>query len=136
MIGFDLDGVLLPDFDYLEDYPEQTDFYNMLINVRALFQPNIPYTIITARDPKYRRLTSLWATKQLNKQPKDLIQSKYHSETPAEYKARILNLMPHIKQYIESDPVIVKEMKPLVKWCEVIYFNDYINSSLLKTYQE
>ena len=126
MIAYDLDGVLVPDMDYLPNYPVQEDFYELMTNVKALFQPSSSYSIITARPAEYKYLTEYWAQKQLRLQPVEIYQT-IGTESPAEYKATILNMLPQVKLYVESDQQIVEQMKSLVKYARVLHFGTSVD---------
>jgi hypothetical protein len=130
VIGYDLDGVLVPDFEHIDSITTSNEFYNLLLAVKPLFVPRGDYVIITARDAEHKSATQTWARRHLTNRPQDIYQSRLTGETPAEYKCRMLNSRPHIAYYIESSADIVAEMRPNTKYAQVMVWSEYINQQL------
>jgi hypothetical protein len=130
-IAFDLDGVFIPDCDIIPNLGGLVQFYQITVFMRPIFVPNGAYDIITARDLKYKDITTTWLKKYFsNNLPNNL----YHDctvESPSEYKTRILNQTPNIQTYIESDESIVNDLKSTVTTgCNIVLFKDYLAKGL------
>lgn len=128
LIAFDLDGVLIPDFDQLPNIGGLDEFYAMSTNVIPIFSPKGEYLIITARPAEYRSVTHSWCVKYLDPMPIRLHHERVVANTTAgKYKADILNSNPNIAKYIESDLGIVTFLKNNVTTgCEIIHFSEYL----------
>jgi hypothetical protein len=129
-VAFDLDGVLVPDFDKIPGLGGLDEFYSMSTYIRPIFKPSSEYYILTARPAQYRPLTWEWCNKYLDPMPTQLFHER-NNQTAGIYKAGILNQHTDIKFYIESDPGIVSYLKKNVRSdCEVIHFDDYLVKSI------
>jgi hypothetical protein len=125
-VAFDLDGVLVPDFDKIPNLGGLDEFYSMSTYIQPIFKPTGEYYILTARPAQYRPLTWEWCQKYLDPLPKILFHER-SNETSGKYKSKILNENTDISIYIESDPGIVSYLKKNVRSdCEIVHFNDYL----------
>ena len=126
MIAYDLDGVLVPDFDKIPGLGGLAEFYAMTTYIRPIFTPQGEYAIITARNAEFRTDTWTWCNKYLSNLPVKL----YHEikgQTPPEYKAALLNTLPDIQVYVESDKEIVEYLRSNVTTgCKIIHFSEYL----------
>ncbi len=127
-VAFDLDGVLVPDFDKIPNLGGLDEFYAMTTYINPIFIPNGDYYIITARPAQYRPITWAWCEKYLDPMPKQLFHER-NQETSGKYKSTILNENLDISFYIESDPGIVSYLKKNVRSdCEIIHLSDYLSN--------
>lgn len=133
-IAFDLDGVLVPDFDQIPSLGGLKEFYSMTMYIRPLFKPQGDYAIITARNSEYRSVTESWCKKYLNPLPKTLFHEKEDLIGNAfAYKQKVLNDNPSIQTYVESDIDIVKYLaENVVTGCKIIHFSEYVQTHLLR----
>jgi hypothetical protein len=130
-VAFDLDGVLVPDFDTIPDLGDIHAFYQMSHYIKPIFNPQSEYGIITGRFVKHRHYTEQWIKKYLTPAPSFLFHNR-DQESPEKYKADILNRETYITQYIESDLKIVEYLKRHVRPnCSIIHFADFLSSSFV-----
>lgn len=133
-IGFDMDGVLIPDHQYIDGLTD-IEFYTRLLVEKPMFNPTYTFDVVTARSEKDRDLTAKWLL-QLTKQPNNLFMRANSSETPAEFKFRIATEQNY-KIYVESDLQICKDMLQLVlKYksdLRIIHFDSWVQQSFVKT---
>ena len=130
-IAYDLDGVLVPDCDHIPTVASYGEFLKLTVYMRPLFQPRGRYSIITARPARFRKTTEQWL-KHLETQPAYLFHEAVR-ESPAQYKAQVLNDHPTIRVYVESDPAIVDELKQTVTTgCEILHYSDYVSQTLTR----
>lgn len=134
MIAYDFDGVLIPDFNRVPNLGGLDEFYTMTQSVKPIFKPKGTWYIITGRDRSYLTQTASYIDKHFDNPPVALYQDRKRKEQKAwEYKAQILNELPEIQYYIESDPRTVSYLKEHVTTgCKVIHFADYLETSLSK----
>ena len=131
-IAFDLDGVLVPDFDQLPMIGGLDEFYHMSTYIRPIFAPQGDYSIITARPAEYRSLTWQWCEKYLYPMPVKLFHERT-SETGGAYKANVLNNNKQIQTYVESDPGIVAYLKKHVTTgCEIVHFEYFLQRQFMR----
>lgn len=117
MIAYDMDGVICPEFEWIDD-PNMTfeKIMRMTNTLRAIFQPKGPYIIITGR--KETPGTMFWIANKLKVQPL-AVHICLGRLPPAEYKAKILNENPSITLYVES------EME------QVLYLREHTKTTIL-----
>ena len=124
-VAYDLDGVLVPDCAHIPEIASYNEFLKLTTYMLPLFQPKGRYSIITARPARFRKITEQWL-KHLTTQPAYLFHEAVR-ESPAQYKALVLNDHPTIRVYVESDLKIVEELRKLVTTgCEIIHYSDYV----------
>lgn len=129
-IAYDLDGVLVPDCDILPGVGGLSEFYQLMEFVRPLFQPKLPYSIITARLATYRDSTERWISKYLDIAP-DVLYHDITDNNAAEYKIKVLNDHPEIQVYIESDMQIVTMLnKNVTTGCKIYHFGDLVQTTI------
>ena len=132
-IGYDMDGVLLPDYNKIPNLTDE-EFYLQTLYASPLFQPTGEFDVVTARfdDARVREITEQWCN-QLNVSPKNIFMRPRGNETPAEFKYRMW-IEHGYSVYIESDPGIVLEMRKMVKEAnvdiKVVHFAGFINNSI------
>jgi len=127
-IAYDLDGVLVPDCDKIPHLGDLGDYLEMATHMLPLFQPGGKYWIITARPKKYKKITKKWIKNHFANPPHKL-HHDCEDESPAEYKARILNANPRIQTYVESDINIVRDLIGKVHTgCKIIHYSTFISS--------
>jgi hypothetical protein len=130
VVAFDLDGVLVPDFDKIPDLGGLDEFYAMTTYIRPLFRPENEYYILTARPAEYRPITWSWCEKYLDPLPKRLFHER-NNQTAGSYKSSILNQNTEIKLYVESDPGIVSFLiKNVRSDCDILHFEDYLKQKM------
>jgi uncharacterized HAD superfamily protein len=131
LIGFDMDGVLLPDHHYIEDMLDD-QFFELLLKEIPLFNPTYDFDVVTARPEKFRPLTEKWLL-QMTKQPNKLFMKETSlEETNAEYKFRIAS-QERYTIYVESDLQICHDMLKLVQKTNsalrIIHFGSWVQGS-------
>lgn len=132
-IAYDLDGVMVPDCDSLPFVAGLAEFYQLMGQVRPIFNPQGEYSIITARSAKYRASTVEWYNKYLSPKPVRLFHEIDTNETPEQYKVRVLNAHPEITIYIESEPYIVDYLRQHVTTeCTIVLFREFIQQQINK----
>jgi hypothetical protein len=126
MIAFDLDGVLIPDCNHISAVGDLHDFYvRIASNMIPVFVPQGDFCIITARNKRYRLLTRAWVDRYLLL-PEDCLFHDCDTQTPSEYKASVLNTMPQVTHFVESDPYIVDKLRETVTTgCKIIHFSPF-----------
>lgn len=133
-IGFDMDGVLIPDHQYINGLTD-IEFYTRLLDEKPMFNPTYTFDVVTARSEEDRELTAKWLL-QLVKQPNNLFMRTDLSETPAEFKFRIATKQQY-KIYVESDLQICKDMLQLIATnksdLRIIHFDSWVQQSFVKT---
>jgi hypothetical protein len=133
IVAYDLDGVMVPDCDSLPFVAGLDEFYQLMGNVRPIFNPQGDYCIITARSAMYRANTVEWYNKYLSPKPAMLFHEIAENETPEQYKARVLNDYPDITVYIESEPSIVDYLrKNVTTECTIVLFREFIQQQINK----
>ena len=100
MIAYDLDGVLLPDYNHCPHLTEQ-EFYDQTLFVKPLFSPKGQFVILTARPESQRPRTIQWL-EQLTTKPQQLIMRPDSFELHYEYKLNQLELAEY-SIFLESD---------------------------------
>ena len=132
LIGFDMDGVLLPDHHYIEEMLDD-DFFTLLLKEKPMFNPTYEFDVVTARPEKFRALTEKWLL-QMKNQPNKLFmkETSLEEESNAEYKFRIANQQKYT-MYVESDIQICYDMLKLVKKINsplrIIHFDSWVQGS-------
>lgn len=133
-IGFDMDGVLVPDYNAIPNLVEE-EFYLQTLYAKPLINPMGEFDVVTARfdDPVVRRITEQWCL-QLHTAPKNIFMRPRRDgghESPAEFKYRVS--MEHgYTTYIESDINVVNEMISLNianrTDLDVVHFDSFVSN--------
>jgi hypothetical protein len=112
-IGFDMDGVLVPDYNKIPNLTDN-EFYLQTLYAKPLFSPSGEFDVVTARfdDPEVRKITEQWC-EQLAVAPQNVFMRPRGNETPAQFKYRI-SIEQGYTIYVESDQTVVDEMRQLV----------------------
>ena len=105
-IAFDLDGVFIPDCLTIPNVGGLTEFYALTYYMRPVFKPGGEWSIITARNAKYRAQTMAWIDEHFENKPVR-VWHELVDQTPEQYKAEVIN-QNGIEFYIESDMNIVQ----------------------------
>jgi hypothetical protein len=131
MIGFDLDGVIIPDCDNMPNVGNVGEFYELAaMNMQPLFQPGSESVIITARYQRYTPLTIAWVNRYINPLPRRVYHDRT-TESAAGYKSTILNNDHTISVYVESDLEIVEALKRTVRTsCKIVHFSTWVAEQL------
>jgi hypothetical protein len=127
-VAFDLDGVLVPDCDQMPQLGGLSEFYALAYHMRPLFKPEGQWSIITARNPKYRPQTMAWIDNHFSNKP-TRVWHEIGNEESEEYKATVIN-QNGITHYIESDPKIVQYLLANTK-AKIIHFDQFCSNSFL-----
>lgn len=131
-IGFDLDGVMIPDHSVVPDINEE-EFFNLTLYEKPLFSPAAPFDVVTARVEAIRPVTEKWLS-QLDTPPERVFMRKdKDSETPAEFKYRISKEQGYT-MYVESDLQICIDMLQLAAKdgysLKVIHYATWVKNSI------
>jgi hypothetical protein len=110
-IGFDLDGVLIPDHSIVPNINEE-EFFNLTLYEKPLFNPVGAFDIVTARVEAIRPVTEKWLSQLTTKPENVFMRADKSTETPAEFKYRICKQQGYLV-YVESDLQICKDMLQL-----------------------
>lgn len=123
--AFDLDGVFIPDCDRIPNLGDVENFYRLTQFMRPIFRPQGEWSIITARPKSFKSLTVAWVEKYFASNPPTAIYHDAVLETPAEYKAKVLN-ENGFTFFVESERSIVDELRLLSPSCTIVHFDQYI----------
>ena len=105
-IAYDLDGVFIPDCLNIPNVGGLTEFYALAYYMKPVFKPGGEWSIITARNAKYRPQTMAWIDEHFEHKPVR-VWHELVDQTPEQYKAEVIN-QNGIEFYIESDMNIVQ----------------------------
>jgi len=125
MIGYDIDGVFLPDLD-LDKCPAQSDLIYLVTAhcIGTLFVPEGEYVLITGRPESIKADTQLWADRVFKQNPPLKI---YHDNTDpnlaAQYKSKVLSENPDITVFIESSKPQVEYLKQHHPDRQILHFS-------------
>lgn len=97
MKAYDFDGVIVPDFDYVE--VDQADFERVWLAINPIFEPKGPWCIITGRHSA--GLIIKWCKRHLTNLP-ECVYANELSLSPAEWKLLKLKELG-ITEFVESD---------------------------------
>lgn len=119
----DMDGVLCRDPSKKENDrgPRLEQFYKTA-DTKFLFTKPVKY-VITSREERFRKVTEEWLLKNNITYEKLIMKPTGNpsgNQAHSEYKASMINQMPEIQLYIESDPKQAKVISQLVSipvWC-------------------
>ena len=106
-IAFDLDGVLVPDYNRIPNLSE-AEFFEQTLYAKPLFNPEGEFDVVTARLDYNRGVTEEWLS-QLITQPVRLLMRSSEDETPASFKYRMIKQHGYTL-YVESDHAICREI--------------------------
>ena len=130
MIGFDLDGVLMPDMRFL---PDRKHLINTVREwMLPLYQPVGEWCLITSRHPDDAILVANWVKENFRVQPRFIEHYCIPGMDPAAYKARVLDRLPQIRVYVESDPDTARRIREEMTRTNVrvVVFQDLISGGL------
>lgn len=135
-IAFDMDGVLLPDYNKIPNLSEE-EFFQQTIYAKPLINPIYEFDVVTARLEKWRPITEAWL-RQMKRYPTNVfLKDTSTEESPAEYKYRISKQQGY-DIFVESDRLVCKEMLELIIEDEsdlrVIHFDDFITNNIIDSY--
>ena len=130
-IGFDMDGVLLPDYNKIVGLGDR-EFFLQTLYAKPIFNPIGEFDIVTARLEIWRDITEEWL-QQLITYPKNVfMRADEDTETPAEFKYKIA-IQQKYTHFIESDPIVCREMSQLnqkhTTYLSIIHFDKFISES-------
>lgn len=101
MIGYDLDGVLGPDIIIKGNLGELLRIRDQ--NLKPLFNPPGEWVLITGRPIEDRKSTTKWILDNFENPPVKIYHKNESLDTAAEYKASVINKIPDLRLFIESD---------------------------------
>lgn len=119
-IAFDLDGVFVPDCLNIPNVGGLTEFYALAYYMKPVFRPGGEWSIITARNAKYRAQTMVWVNDHFENKPVR-VWHELVDQTPEQYKAEVIN-QNGIEIYIESDMNIVQYLMDNTQ-AQVLHFD-------------
>ena len=119
-IAFDLDGVFIPDCLNIPNVGGLTEFYALAYYMKPVFRPGGKWSIITARNAKYRAQTMSWVNDHFENKPVR-VWHELVDQTPEQYKAEVIN-QNGIEIYIESDMNIVQYLMDNTQ-AQVLHFD-------------
>jgi uncharacterized HAD superfamily protein len=131
-IAFDLDGVLLPDYNFIPKL-DLLQFYEQTLHAKPLFHPQYVYDVVTARSEDHRELTEKWLT-QMDIYPTNIFMNT-ENISPAEFKYKVIRANEY-DMYVESDVQICKDIAAMFEQDEVadpphiIHFGIFVGSRL------
>lgn len=127
MIGYDFDGVFVPDCLHFDDIKTTAEFYESIVfKMKPIFFPRDSYVVITSRNKEHEKFTKRWFKHHL---PNNMPLFLYHSndyENNYEYKAFILKNSGYVTTYVESDPQVFEYLQKNCKQ-QILLFSDVIN---------
>jgi len=110
-IAFDLDGVLIPDYNQIPKL-SQDKFYEQTLHAKPLFHPTYEYDVVTARLDERREITEKWL-EQMDTKPANLYMNT-NNIPAAEFKYQMIRTNKY-DMYVESDRKICEEIVELFK---------------------
>lgn len=133
-IAFDLDGVLLPDYNQIPKLSEDK-FFEQTLYAKPLFQPTYEYDIVTARLEERRDITEQWL-EQMQRKPANLFMNTDNIPA-AEFKYKLIRANNY-GMYVESDIEICKKIRELYvndnvhefEMPHIIHFGTFVHSRL------
>jgi hypothetical protein len=136
-IAFDLDGVLVPDYNRIPDLSE-AEFFEQTLYAKPLFNPEGEFDVVTARLDYNRGVTEAWLA-QLTTQPVQLLMRDSEDESPAAFKYRMIKQHGYTL-YVESDPHICREIYEHSiadgnETLHVLHFDAFINHAIVKNFR-
>ena len=123
MIAYDFDGVIIPEFSWIEG-ASSTDILDMSFNLQPIFQPKGNYAIITGRSGPAIEALHAWIEAKLAVKPLILF-TNTEGMQPSNYKAMIINNNPQITKFIESEETQAKYIREHTS-IEVVLINDLL----------
>lgn len=124
VIGYDLDGVLVADFEY---YEPVIDYLSKRAKMKSLFVPPHPYVIITGRPSDDLAFTVEWAERELHtNKPIKIFHGNHDINRAHLYKADVINEFG-IEVFIESDKTQVEYLRAATK-AKVIHFREILEN--------
>ena len=137
MIGFDLDGIFLPDINFPDDQHTANidrilDFRTRMI--RTIFKPDFDFVVITGRPMHDRGQTKFWLRQNMrDNMPKNILHFNPEMERADVYKAEVLNDNPEIDVYFESCEGQVEYLRRNVHTgCHVVHFETFLNMAIIQ----
>lgn len=139
-IAFDLDGVLVPDYDIshdgLENVRQWVEMRCQLVKP-MFYMPecvNKP-VFITGRPSEDIGFTLPWIRRHFS--DFELWHANRDLSKGAEYKAEVLNTKPEIKMFVESCEKQVAYLKRHVTTeCKIIHFESAVRKALIREYYD
>jgi hypothetical protein len=98
MKAYDFDGVIVPDFDYVDI--EQSDFEEVWLAINPIYEPKGPWIVITGRTSA--ELIIKWCKRHLDNPPTKVYANDIDI-TPVYWKLAMLQKLG-ITEFVESDP--------------------------------
>ena len=98
MKAYDFDGVIVPDFDYVDI--DQVDFESVWLAVNPIFEPQGDWIVITGRTSA--SLIIKWCKRHLDNPPTK-VYANGRDISPVEHKLLTLKELG-ITEFVESDP--------------------------------
>ena len=124
MKAFDFDGVLVPDFDYVDI--DQALFEQVWLATKPIFEPKHNWIIITGRtNPS---LVWSWCSRHLTNQPK-MVYANINNIDPAEHKLQTLKKLA-ITNFVESELDQVGHL--VANGIDCVWFKQSITKALQK----
>lgn len=128
MIGYDLDGVLIPDMNFGEYQIE--DFLRIRRDLpRAMFQPEGEYVIITGRPASDAHHTVDWVQRSLDIKPQFIYHGNVDWTTAKEYKADTIQKLG-LKMFVESCPEQAEFFRRFCPNTEIVCFPEFVLSKI------
>jgi hypothetical protein len=128
-IAYDFDGVFIPDFLHIHG-KTMLEFYQLTLHCKPIFIPTGPYSVITARDPKFRHILDGWLD-TFEQLPENVYHENTNHAEPWLYKIKILSENPQLTTYVESDPIVCDKIRKSLPNLSVIHFDSFISKSIL-----
>lgn len=135
-IAFDFDGVFVPDIVFNDNNELSLLLSIRTRNIRPLFVPKKPYSIITGRPVEDKPDTLYFITEYMSENlPTLIFHENKNGINNIEYKYNTLLENTFITKYYESCPDQVKELRyrfsqVSYRDLEIIYWNDFINQNI------
>jgi hypothetical protein len=136
-IAFDLDGVLIPDFNWIPDLSHQ-EFYQHTAYARPLLNPQFAFDVITARAMEHWEITWQWL-QQLQRPPENLYMNS-RGLPAAEFKYQQLR-QGNYQVYVESDVTICAAIRELYARAgeepnvKVLHFDEFVCAQLANVHR-
>lgn len=121
MIGYDFDGVLIPELHYIPGL-SRAELVDLQSKLKAIFQPSSPYVIVTGRTLDEKESTEEWIKDNLTVAPTKVYYCSPGVQ-PALHKANTINI-ENITAFIESELHQTETIRELCKDCTVMHIDE------------
>lgn len=129
MVGFDLDGVFIPDLKHEWGNNDGEVLNFRKTKIQPTFIPKGDYVIVTGRPKSDKQDTLEWVSCFLHNPPLGVYHDNTCMKEPYLYKASIINSLG-ITIFFESELSQVEKLTELCPSCRIVHFEGMINAAI------